>query len=377
MKKIIIFSASTGGGHNQVAVSLQNEFKEKGYEALKFDILKETSTLLDILIADGYKVLANSLPKMYGGLYKISDRKRVNRGITSIFTKLSSRKIYEIIKENNPKLIIGTHPFIVNVIGKLKKDKRIDIPFITVVTDYKAHQTYINENVDAYVTGSYYTSLGLINKGVKEGKIYTYGIPIRREFLANMHLDIKKDEDYFTVLLMGGSMGVKSIKKVLKRIVNNRYKIRIIIVCGKNEILKKSIEKKYKNDYINKKIIVYGFTNNIPQLMEESDVIITKPGGLTVAESIVKKLPMIIPFFIPGQEEENADFLVKTKAAIRVDDVDEINNVINYLINQPEELDEMIDRMKELSNVYSLENIIQLGDELINQHKYEWGIAYE
>ena len=380
MKRVLIFTASTGGGHNQAAKSLENEFKSYGYEVIKLDVLKETSKILDALISDGYRILATSLPKMYGGLYKLSDKKRVNRRVTRLITKIQYNKIYHLIMENKPDLIIGTHPFIVNVIGYMKANELIRIPFISIVTDYQAHQTYVNSYVDAYITASYYTSQSLINRGVPEHKIYPYGIPIRRAFLekGNDSNNISHClNSRLTVLLMGGSMGLKSMKKVLDNLVINENAIRIIVVCGNNNILKYEIEKNYKDRFVSKEIIVYGFTKEIPQLMDISDVIITKPGGLTVSEAIAKNVPMIIPYFIPGQEEENADFLTKCKVAIRVDDIKGINDIIDYIIEHPEVLDKMKEKMKEISNTYSIDNIVKLSDKLIKQYSSEWRMVHE
>jgi processive 1,2-diacylglycerol beta-glucosyltransferase len=377
MNKILIFTASTGGGHNQVALSLKNEFQARGYEVIKLDILKETSKVLDVLIADGYRVLANNLPRMYGGLYKISDRISINKPITSLFTKIASKRIFELIQENRPSLIIGTHPFIVNVVGGLKEKGKIKIPFISVVTDFQAHQTYVHEYVDAYITGSYYTGRSLINRGISKDRIYSYGIPIRREFLQNTSGRIGKKDKYFTILLMGGSMGVKSMRRVLKYLICNRYPLRIIAICGNNDSMRKTIERRYKDRFPDKKIVVYGYTNKIPELMDISDVIITKPGGLTSSEAIAKNIPMIIPYFIPGQEEENAEFLVNAGAAIKIDEIKEINSKIEELIDNPSKLQEMKENMKKMSNNYSIDNIVKLANRLIEQYRYEWGIANE
>ncbi len=377
MKKALIFTASTGGGHNQAAESLKQAYILKGYEVKTIDVLKETSKILDLLIADGYRILVKSVPKMYGGIYKLCDKKSVSYTMTKYFTKMIQNKTFELISKNDPDLIIGTHPLIVNVIGKLKESKKIKLPFITIVTDYQAHQTYVNKNVDAYITGSKYTKNCLIKRGIPRKKIYSYGIPIRKEFFNQSNNIRKKDEDFFTILLMGGSMGVKFILKALKYLTKNDKKLEIIVVCGNNKILKYRINKKYGSQkHKNKKFKIYGFTKKIPQIMEMADVIITKPGGLTVSESIAKNIPMIIPFVIPGQEEENADFLVNSNVAIRIDQLYTLNSVIDDLVDNPEKLKEMNTNMKELSKVFSMDSIVELSSDLINKYSGRWKKAY-
>ncbi|MTI48686.1 MGDG synthase family glycosyltransferase [Sporosalibacterium faouarense] len=377
MSKVLIFTASTGGGHNQAASALEKEFNHKGYETIKVDMLKETSKMLDLLIADGYKVLATKLPKIYGGLYKLSDSQRINNRITKFFNKLAYTQISNIINSINPDLIIGTHPFIVDVVGNLKAKSIINIPFISIVTDYEAHQTYVNTNVDAYITGSEHTMKGLISKGILKSKIYPFGIPIRREFLDKKSNYNDFYDRNFQVLVMGGSLGVKSMKKVLKSLNKCTHDLKIIVVCGKDEVLRKSLEKSFKNNIEGKEYIIYGFTKEVAKLMDSSDIIITKPGGLTVSESMVKSIPMVIPYLIPGQEEENAEFLVREGVAVKVDHIREIRYVIDNLINNPKKLDGMRREMKRITKKYSIDNIINLSENLINEYQYKWGMAYE
>ncbi len=380
MNKILIFTVSTGAGHNQVARSLENEFMICGYDVVKLDVLKETSKFLDILISDGYRLLATNLPKMYGKLYKITDKKKLNSGFTKLFARIHRNKIHRLIQNYRPNLIIGTHPLTVSLVADLKKRGIIDVPFISVITDYQAHQTYISRYVDAYITGSYYTSQSLKERGVLEEKIYTYGIPIQREFLRKRKRKetFCRTKECLTILLMGGSMGVKSIRKTLENLVLNRHPLRIIVICGNNEILRQDLKSRYKNTSDKKKkITIYGFTKHISRLMDMSDIIITKPGGLTVSEAIAKNVPMIIPYLIPGQEEENADFLVKSNVAIRVSDIKKINEVIDYLIENPVVMKQMKSNMRKLASTYSLENIIGLADKLIYEYRCKWGKTQE
>ncbi|WP_053954689.1 MGDG synthase family glycosyltransferase [Inediibacterium massiliense] len=373
MRKILIFTASTGEGHNQVARALKNEFEAFGYEVVMMDILKETSQVLNLCIADGYNILATHLPKIYGMLYKWSDRKIINIEFNKIFNRLEYHKVYNLITYHQPDLIITTHPFIIGVIGDLKKKGMLHIPFISVVTDYKAHQVYIHDYVDAYITGSDYTSQTLVERGINSNNIYACGIPIRRQFLKRS-IDYKKDS-YFTVLLMGGSMGVKGMKKVLENLIGNRNLLRIIVICGNNKSLKKKIIKQYHH-IEGKEIRVYGFTKDIPQFMDKAHIVITKPGGITVSESMAKNIPMIIPYFIPGQEEGNVEFLLDSGVAIQIKNIDHINEVIDELIQNPKKLEHMKKRMKDLWNIYSIENIIELSNKLMWKYSHERGMIY-
>lgn len=371
MKKVLIFSASIGGGHNEAASSLEKEFINHGFVVKKLDALKEINKVLDILILASCKILMNNFPKLYGNLYDISNKDKANKLLTSVFSNISKEKIYNIILEEKPDLIVGTHCLVVSVVGYLKENGFIDIPFVSIVTDYDAHKTYVNDYVDAYITGSNYTNETLEKQGIPKSKTFSYGIPIKAEFLKKSNPS--SNNKGFQILLMGGSLGLKGMKKVLRNIVNIRASYNIVVVCGNDKELRLFIEREYSEQIKSKKITLYGFTMDIPKIMENSDVIITKPGGLTVSEAIAKKLPMIIPYYIPGQEKENLDFLVKEGAAIYVYDIDCIKEMVEYIMDNPRILDEIKSNMEKMNIEFCTDDIVCLSESLMEEYNYEVG----
>ncbi|ERK29007.1 MGDG synthase family glycosyltransferase [Clostridium intestinale] len=362
VKKVLIVTASTGQGHNSVADSLKKELEKQNYEVKCIEPIKETGEVLDKLVSGGYEILATKVPSLFGMLYKASNHRLTSNSIGGILGKSIKDSTYEIIKEYKPNIIISTHPLLVKVIANLKKENKINIPFISIVTDYKAHSTYVDKSVDAYIVGSKYTKESLIEKGIDKVRIYNYGIPVKRDFM-NFTNSMSREEQ-FTILLMGGSMGLKSMKKALFELMNLDIPLKIITVCGNNEILKRELEEDYKAVPISKELIILGFTTNISQLMDRASLIITKPGGLTVTEALVKRLPIIIPYYIPGQEEENVRFLVNEKAAIYAEG-DNLNTIIKRLFNDPKELKNMVNNIDKIVKEISLDNTLNLVTSII------------
>lgn len=368
MKKVLILTTSTGQGHNQAANSLIEVFKEDGFEVIKHDFLERNSKLLNETIVKGYEISATMFPKTYGIFYKLTDHKFIQSFLSFVFTR-PIHKINRLISETKPDVIIATHSFAVNIICKLK-EQGLTVPFISVVTDFKAHYTYVSPLVDAYITGSEFTKKSLSIRGISDDRIYPIGIPIKENFFqSDDNIPHIKDNDYFSLLLMSGSMGLKNISYVLEELLNNEHKLRITVICGNNEGLKKSLEAKCSNIKHNKKLHILGFSHDIASFMEYSDIIISKPGGLTVTEAIAKKLPIIIPFAIPGQEMENTDFLVENGYAYYINDVKKINPLIDNLINDPILLETMSDKLQSLSKTYSIRKIIDISKDLIKKDK--------
>lgn len=369
MKKVLILTTSTGQGHNQAANALSSTFCKNNYNVEKLDFLYNNSKFLNNTIVGGYEVAATKFHHVYGLFYSLTNVKYMN-SILSVPFYMTDKKMLKIIKEKEPDIIVGTHPLTVNIICNLKKKALIDVPFISIVTDFKAHYTYVSPYVDAYITGSKFTKDNLICRGIDKNKVFDFGIPIKQDFfLKNEEVSATKDSEYFNILLMGGSMGLSNISLVLKELMKNDHKLRITVVCGKNDILRQNLLNTYGKEIKNKKIHILGFTNDISALMDYSDIIISKPGGLTSTESIVKNLPMIIPFAIPGQETENTDFLTERGCAIYVNNLSNINKELNTLIDNPKLLSKMRNNLNQIALNYSVDNIVITANNLLKKQR--------
>lgn len=366
MKKVLILTTSTGQGHNQAADSIIEAFNNTDFECIKHDFLIDNKIINKVIVI-GYEIFASKFPKSYGLFYKLTDKNYINKSNIFIFLPII-KKLSSYINKEKPDVIIGTHPFTVDMITYLK-GKGLNTPFVSVITDFKAHYTYINPLVDSYITASESTKDYLISQGIKEDIIYPIGIPIKSNFYdKNEEISSIKNDGYFNLLLMSGSMGLNNISYVLDELLKNENKLRITVVCGNNEYLKKSLLSKTDYDHTSKKLHILGFSNDISSLMDYCDVLISKPGGLTSTEAIVKNIPLIIPFAIPGQELDNTEFLVSNNYAYSLKNYSEINDVINMLIKNPDILLKMKKNLNKLSSSYCKAKIVDICNDLIKRN---------
>jgi processive 1,2-diacylglycerol beta-glucosyltransferase len=169
---------------------------------------------------------------------------------------------------------------------------------------------------------------------------------------------------------MGGSMGSKDIARVVQSLTESEARYQLLVICGRNETLKNMLESNYQSAIASGKLKVYGFTREVSMLMDFCDVIVTKPGGLTTTEALSKRIPMIVPFAIPGQEFENTEFLIETGAAIYVDNIEQIGAELERLRKDKTLYLSMIESMDNISRHYSIEKIVNLADQLLI--KNEW-----
>lgn len=318
--KVLILSVGTGHGHNQVGSAIKNRIDSyENMQCEKLDTFKYIHPILGSSLAEGYLMATKYTPGFYGKFYHMAERRKpsdtlsVVRAVNSIL----ARKLTDFLEDYRPEVTVCTHVFAAQMITRLKKRPLAGMT-LGVVTDFTIHPYWEETDLDYYITPNEMLNEQALQKGIALEKICPVGIPIHEKFSSKVGKSSARDllqlEDKPTVLVMGGSMGYGNILEVLEQLDTSPLDFQILCVCGNNASLKERIDEMLSR----KKIYNYGFVNNIDLLMDASDCIITKPGGLTVSESLAKGLPMILVNPIPGQEERNAQFLVENGAAIAV-----------------------------------------------------------
>lgn len=205
----------------------------------------------------------------------------------------------------------------------------------------------------------------LISKNISENKIFATGIPISSRFLKNYNKkeilnEFNLEENKKIILFFGGGefgLGKTKTVQIFEDLVKNFNNIQVIAIAGKNEKMKLNFENIVKTNNKENTVKILEYTNKVPELMAISDLVISKPGGLTTSESLASNLPMIIINPIPGQEEENAEFLEEKGSGIWIRKNDSAYEVFNDLFSNPKKLENMKNNTKILEKKHSTENI--------------------
>jgi processive 1,2-diacylglycerol beta-glucosyltransferase len=225
------------------------------------------------------------------------------------------------------------------MVAGYKKTYGSSIPLVGILTDYVPHSFWLYDEVDYYVVPAPEVGERLRKKGIPARKIKPFGIPIDPKF--NEPVDKGKVLQKLNllpgiknVLVMGGGQGLGPIKTIIDSLEKVKTGFQAVIVTGTNKKLYNSLKKRLRN--YKKDVAVMGYVNNIHELMGISDIIISKPGGITTSEALAKGLPMIIIKPIPGQEENNTVYLTGKNAAIKLDDPREAGRVVEDLLSDGE-----------------------------------------
>ena len=208
-----------------------------------------------------------------------------------------------------------------------------------------------------------------MTKGVDIKRIYSYGIPISDTFrtthsasdITKIKIKYNVNNDKKTFLFFaGGSLGSAYSLKFLKKLLEDNYDINIIYVCGKNDKLKKKTEKMVKqNNY--KNITVLGFSKEVNNLLSISDVVITKPGGISITECLEMKKPMLLIPGNGGNEIYNAKFVSKNGYGIRCRTPRKLTKTVESILKRKNIINNMNRKLEKYKRNDSIAKIYKLS----------------
>ncbi|MEY7999333.1 glycosyltransferase [Clostridium sp. Mt-5] len=372
--KVLFFSISAGGGHGNAAEGLKSyiSLRDPASKIKIIDTLKYINPIIDKVVIGSYLKSLKVSPSLYGKLYRYSE------GDYTITTTISSKliealtyKLLPLIDEFEPDILISTHSFATEMLSVLKSKYHINIPCLCIITDYYSHSSWLHPYIDAYVISNKDMINKMISKGIPKDTIYNLGIPVRPEFnisydksdtLRSLNLSQLK----FTILVMGGSLGLGKIADIYKQLNRVNEDIQIIIITGKNKKLYSELLKIKMSS--SKETRIIGFTDQVNKYMQASDLLLTKPGGLTISEALICKIPLGLFSPIPGQEEKNAQFLLKNNLAVNLTDISKCKENIEKLLDSKDELKIIGENCSKFAKPYAVNDIFDLINWLIQNN---------
>lgn len=346
--RIVILHASAGHGHAKAGAAIKEGLIVCGVpekEILLLDALDETPAWFRWFYTSSYFYSVKYASRMWGMAFDLTDREKLYQNflypLRGLLNSSVGQGLIRRMMAEKPEVILFTHFMAPEVLGRAKQKDLIRSKLITVVTDFMPHRFWINPGTDHYWVMSEEGKQSLENRGVPGQSITTGGIPIsplfrpngkREEFRKKEGLDGKQ----FTILITSGSFGLGPTAEILEVMKEFGKSLQILVVCGKNETLYRNLEKRQYPFHLR----LYGFVSHMDQLMEASDLLIAKPGGITTCESLAKGIPMVVLEPIPGQETGNARLLQERNAAFFLHKPEDIRVILKGILDYPEVLGE-------------------------------------
>lgn len=362
--KLLILHASAGGGHARAAEALREAAQMRGDTVVVRDILDFMPELFRRTYANGYLNLVRTAPELWGYLYSLSDRESqrpVARHVRAVFQQLNAVSLYRFLRAEAPDAVLCTHFLPLELIVSMRSRKRCALPLFGVVTDYAVHALWYGVGVDAYYVATEESRRQLCRKGQPKDQVLLSGIPVHAAFARRCTpsegrrlLGLRPDLPL--TLVLSGGYGVGPTVALLQACAVDPPPCQFVVVTGHNTKLEQAARAAVAGTRL--VATIHGFVQNIDEFMDAADLVISKPGGLTTAETLAKGRPMLIVDPIPGQEQRNAEWLLENGAAMRLHEVADAPCKIQEILGKPALRDAMAASAEALGRPHAATDIL-------------------
>lgn len=355
---VLILTSAFGNGHISVASAIREQLLEEqpNLRVTTEDIMDISTPKVKNIFFDIYTILTKSHPSIYNFFYKIK-KDIPNNFFDEIIYDIYLKRVGDYIESCNPKLIVSTFPLCSGFVSKVKEKYGIDVPLITSITDVVDSWEWIHNKTDMYFVPCKHVGEKLVLKGIEQDKIRITGIPVKKEFL-----DADRNQKSFRqVLIMGGAMDKLGLNPELLEKLNNIPNTKTIVVTGKNKEMFNRLTRSGEFDNVE----ILGYTKDVARLMDESDLVVTKPGGVTLFEAINKGIPVLLKSSMVGQEEENVNFIKTAGIGILIEGDGSLFSQVENALNNPESLMSLRKNIEEIQTEIEPRKLGEYALELI------------
>ena len=346
-KRLLVLSVHIGAGHFKAGEALCKAYtKEFGGEAYHMDFLRYSSPTLGRFVEEAYYLITKHTPSVYKFIYNMAERPNFPFS-TEVY--LWPKKYRRLVEEYQPDAVISTHFLPAAVASHMYSE--LPIPNGVVLTDYESHPMWINQNNSLFFVAYDGLRGELRQLGVEDARICVSGIPISPYFLDRydpqmLREKLQLNHQLPVILAMSGGNAIGPLVEVLEELGPLKEKVQVVAIAGRNR-------QSFRELRLTMKLLglqgrVMGFVDNIHEWMAASDLLISKAGGLTVAEALASGLPMLVIRPTPGQEDGNTEFLTSAGAAIHLKHVSELKEIVTDFLQNPLKLNAMRNRAKSL-----------------------------
>ncbi len=365
--RILFLFSDTGGGHRSAAEAIIEaihlEFPDQ-YETKMIDIFREYAPLPLNFAPEIYPHLSRH-PRMWKLGYELSDEPRRMRIFYDAMWPYLRRAVHKLFRDNQVDLMVSVHQ-LVNI-PLLRARLKNNVKFVTVVTDLvSTHSSWYHPGADLVIVPTIPAKEKALRSGLPIEKVHVIGQPIADKYVHQCKRKIELRDSYgwkkdlVTILLVGGGDGMGNLEQHAYAINHSNLPVQLVIVAGRNQVLKQKLE----NEKWNIPVHINGFVSEMPEFMQAADILLTKAGPGTISEAFIAGLPILLYSRIPGQEDGNIGYVVNQNAGYWVPDPGQMVDCLRDWVNNPEELQKVASRSKQLAKPNATRDIAK---ELINQ----------
>lgn len=320
--RILILTASIGSGHTRAAEAIRAALaahpRAHEMQVDVVDFMAREVSLIHYLMKRIYLTMLRFVPDLYDVFFRFAGKKAGGGIVRGAFAQVMVRTVGRIVRSYKPDLIVATHPFPEGAAALWRTRHGASYALAALLTDYALHAIWLVRGVDQYFVATETMAAEMAARGFDPHAVRATGIPIARADYSLPRPEAQAqaglDGDLPTVLLMGGGLGIGGMDRTLAALETLDRRLAILVVAGRNDVLEAHARRMAETS--RHVIRVFAYTDEVPVLMRAADLLITKPGGLTISEAFAAGLPLLLHDPIPGPETENAIYATRHGAAV-------------------------------------------------------------
>ena len=336
-----MLSAAVGVGHTAAAHAVENALVaiDPTIESQTVDSYRYAASIFAKVVADGYIGMVKTVPQVYAYLYDRVEGATHVPATRRFVNRYTATNLRRLVERTQPDLVVCTHAFPCGVMSEYKRQYDPALPVVGIVTDFVVHPFWIYPNVDAYAVATPEMRDVLVARGVAPERVVLSGIPVDPRFertplsVEVLRTELGLPHDRHVVLMMGGGVGIGPLEQTMRALNNVDVPLAAAVIVGRNRALERRVVAAAERTAY--PLRVFGFVRNVYDFMHASDVLVSKPGGLTSSEALAARIPMVLVKPLPGQEERNTRYLVSRGAAIHARGASEIASVVRDVLASP------------------------------------------
>ncbi len=348
MIRALFLSANVGVGHssaaNAVCAALEDVAPEN--RGLVVDSYRYAALVVSRVVSSGYLQMVKTLPQMYRYLYDKAERATEIGPFRTWAHQFTAANLRALIERERPNVVVCTHAFPFGAMAQYKAAYPDAPPVLGIVTDFAVHGFWVQAGVDGYVVATETLRAELVARGVPAERVLAAGIPVHPRFSANgetraaLRARLGLPQDRPVVLLMGGGLGIGPLERMIAAVEETRTPVAAVAIAGRNGRTERRALAAARR--LSRPVRVLGFVENVYDYMHACDVLVTKPGGLTAAEALAARIPLVLCRPLPGQEERNSGVLVEGGCAVRVRSLPKLSDALDMILSDPDRRSAMV-----------------------------------
>lgn len=354
-KNILIISSDyTGHGHKSITDSLLEKFSL--YPDVKVHVVDGFTLIGNIGLRIGklYGSITRNAKELWKLIWEVSLKKP---SLVNEFTEVAIRDSFmDLLRRIKPDLILSVHPNFNGSIINILEEYNVKIPFVTFIADLVSiTPLWADPRADYIICPTKESKYKCLEFGVSESKLKLIGFPVRQKFLKHLANKDAQERVYtknrpLECLIMSGGEGSGNMSTIARILLRN-FNCKVKIVTGRNKILKRRLERTLYEKFGTERVEIYGFTENVQDLMLSSDLAITRGSPNVMMEVVACNVPLVVTGNLPGQEEGNPGYIIKHNLGVVCKDTRRLRATIkDLLVNNGSKLKQIKRSQKKFLN---------------------------